>query len=190
MVRAAILLTLHLHVARAFVPSAGGPAAASPGSGSPGSGTRPAAVSPGSGTDSIEAASGESSASQCWVDEQAAALLQRFGSSYEPRREKTAAYDNLLMSPSATRILDACVASVDAAAEARRWPVRVPSRRVALGCYARALDALADESCDVSTGYEVYGDCRRSRLLDIFRELKDEGGAVGIYGLEGGIASK
>ena len=90
----------------------------------------------------------------------------------------------------ATRILDACVASVDAAAEARRWPVRVPSRRVALGCYARALDALADESCDVSTGYEVYGDCRRSRLLDIFRELKDEGGAVGIYGLEGGIASK
>ena len=133
----------------------------------------------------------DSDASQCWVDEQAASMLLRFGNAYESKSEKAAAYDALLMSPSAPRLLDAALKGMDAAVEtstlaSRRWPVRLPSKRAALGAYSRALDAAA-EGCDVSEGYEVYGDCRRSQLLDILRELKGANGPAGIYALEGSL---
>ena len=65
--------------------------------------------------------------------------------------------------------------------------MRLPSKRAALGCFARALDALDDGQCDVSEGYDVYGDCRRSKLLDILRELKGPDGPASIYDLEGAL---
>ena len=126
--------------------------------------------------------------SQPWVDRQAKLLLLRFGDAWESKNVKSAAYDSLLLSPSAPRLLEAALALVDAAAESRlakkRWPFRLPSRRAALGCYGRVLDSLVAEGCDVSQGFEVYGDCRRSLLLDVLRELKDADGPSGIYALE------
>jgi len=150
-------------------------------------------IAPGSAGEAIESGSGESSASQCWVDAQAKDLLLRMGSGYESKREKQAAYDNLLLSPSAPRLLDAALAVLDAneasALAKRRWSFRLPSKRAALGCYSRTVDALDDGECDVSGGFEVYGDCRRSKLLDVLRELKDAAGPPGIYALEGSLPS-
>ena len=136
----------------------------------------------------------EVSSSPEWVEAQSRALLLRMGDSLESKREKSAAYDSLLLSPSAPALLDAALELLDETASSplakSRLPVRLPSRRAALGCYSRALDYVVSEGCDVSGGYEVYGDCRRTQLLDIFRELKDQDGPSGIYALEGRLVGR
>ena len=136
-----------------------------------------------------------SDASQCFVDQQGVELLLRFGDWWEAPEEKDFAYDNLMLSPSHGRILDAALDAIDAAASAdsvlgrRRWPVRLPSKRAALGCYARVLARLEGGAISAASPEAVYDGSegaspRRGHLLNIIRELRV---TRGIWSLEGAL---
>jgi hypothetical protein len=72
-------------------------------------------------------------------------MLQRFGSAFEDSAEKQHAYSNLQLSPSRDGLLDAALLEITATEAgnsilARRWwPIRLPSKRATLACYARVL---------------------------------------------------
>ena len=106
-------------------------------------------------------------ASACWIKEQSAEMLQRFGSAFEDANDKEYAFENLLLSRSQEALLDAAlleVASISSSRLARRrYPIRLPSKRVIVGCYGRLLAEMDDscgcmeEGCEVGEGCDLSG---------------------------------
>jgi len=105
-------------------------------------------------------------ASACWVKEQSAEMLQRFGSAFEDAAEKEYAFENLLLSGSRDALLDAAlleVASASGSRLARRYPIRLPSKRATVGCFGRLLAEMGDpcgcmeEGWKVGEGYDISG---------------------------------
>jgi hypothetical protein len=132
-------------------------------------------------------------ASACWVNEQSRELLLRFADALEPAEEKQFALSGLLLSASKDRLLDAALVEVNAAAKSplasRRLPLRLPSKRAALGCYGRLLDEMKTGrlSIPLPTTYEMVCEPnaeRRGRLFAILNQLVE---TRGVYKLEGDV---
>eukprot|EP00977_Amphora_coffeiformis_P021479 scaffold9371_cov211-Amphora_coffeaeformis.AAC.10 len=141
-------------------------------------------------------------ASSCWANEQAAELIERFGSVWEPQMEKVVAYENLQLSPSKDRILDAALDYIQQTTGMRphllirkRWKIRLPSRRTTVACFGRILAemeagrlVMGDESGDAteesSSSLSREPDERARQNLNYLLKLLSTY-PKGVWGLEG-----
>ena len=117
-------------------------------------------------------------------------LLRLFAGRYSTKTEKLVQLDALQAMDVDERaaILDAALDEIDDISEnrwaMRRWPLRLPSRRLSLGCVARLVQRLeASEMGGAATEEEEKGR-RRRRLVAVLRQGVD---ARGAYKLEGEV---
>ena len=106
-------------------------------------------------------------ASACWIKQQSAEMLQRFGSAFEDAEDKQYAFENLLLSRSQDALLDAALLEVASTSgsrlASRRYPIRLASKRATVGCFGRLLAEMDDpcscmeEGCEVGEGCDISG---------------------------------
>uniref|UniRef100_A0A7S4BQM8 SOUL heme-binding protein n=1 Tax=Chrysotila carterae TaxID=13221 RepID=A0A7S4BQM8_CHRCT len=125
-----------------------------------------------------------------WPSDAAKSMLLKFGGAGTPKEEKEEMLRTLQELDPVARAeqLDAALRVLDGLAATnrwamRRWPLRLPSKRVALGCYARLLDQMSAREPGSGGRMQEGGDSRRRRfLLALLRESVD---TKGVYALEG-----
>ena len=119
------------------------------------------------GDSSDDAAANIRPASACWVKQQSAEMLQRFGSAFVDAEDKQYAFENLLLSRSQEALLDAALLEVETTSGSRlatrRYPIQLPSKRATVGCFGRLLAEMDDpcscmeEGCEVGEGSDISG---------------------------------
>jgi len=137
--------------------------------------------------------------SSCWAEEQGSELVERFGAVWEPQIEKVIAYENLQVSESKDRILDAALDYIYETGQStpriltqKRWIVRLPSRRVTAACFGRILAEMNTGRLTISNEGIVNRDesldlpldeHERQNLNHLLKLLSTH--TKGVWGLEG-----
>ena len=118
-------------------------------------------------------------------------LLLGLGQARTTAAERTRLLDTLvsLSVEERTVVLDDALAALDEVrgVALRRWPLRLPSRRLTLGCYARLLRRMEAEEPGSGARFQEGERPRTRRYLSVLLRQLGEGadGSRGVWALEG-----